>query len=90
MSQNRQEKADAKYLPKLQSCFTSMQRTDMNINKYMIDVPGPSEYIADITKDFGSARKGGEKRPFGVNTNRFGSDENGVPGAGTYKMPDSC
>lgn len=62
----------------------------MNINKFMIDTPGPSEYIADVTKDIGSGRKGGEKRPFGVNTNRFGSDENGIPGAGTYKLPDSC
>jgi len=32
----------------------------------------------------------GERRPFGVNTQRWGKDENGVPGAGTYKMPDSC
>ena len=33
---------------------------------------------------------GGDKKPFGVNTTRFGNDDNGVPGAGTYKLPDSC
>ena len=32
----------------------------------------------------------GEKRPFGVNGGRFESDETCVPGAGTYKLPDSC
>lgn len=32
----------------------------------------------------------GDKRPFGVNSIRFESDETFVPGAGTYKLPDSC
>lgn len=56
----------------------------------MLETPGPSEYIGDITRDIGKNLAGGDKRPFNVNTNRFGSDENGIPGAGTYKLPDSC
>jgi hypothetical protein len=33
----------------------------------------------------------GDKKPFGVNVKRFAEkDDNGVPGAGTYKLPDSC
>jgi len=28
--------------------------------------------------------------PFGVNTGRFITTDHGVPGAGTYKLPDSC
>ena len=47
----------------------------------MLETPGPSEYIADVTRDIGKNMAGGDKRPFNVNTNRFGSDENGIPGA---------
>jgi hypothetical protein len=32
----------------------------------------------------------GDKRPFGVNRHRWDNDETPVPGAGTYKLPDSC
>ena len=56
----------------------------------MLETPGHSEYVPDVTRDIGKNVKGGDKKPFGVNTTRFGSDETGVPGAGTYKLPDSC
>ena len=32
----------------------------------------------------------GDKRPFGVNRIRFDKDDTFVPGACTYKLPDSC
>ena len=33
----------------------------------------------------------GDKKPFGVNVKRFAEkDDNGVPGPGIYKLPDSC
>ena len=32
-------------------------------------------------------REAGKKRPFGINTKRFGDDDNGVPGAGKYEQP---
>jgi hypothetical protein len=60
----------------------------MNINKYMIDAPGPQDYIPDL--GINAMKNGGDRKPFGVNTIRFGKDDNGVPGAGTYKLPDSC
>ena len=44
----------------------------------------------DQTKDLNTTKLGGDSKPFGVNTNRFVGDENGVPGAGSYKLPDSC
>jgi hypothetical protein len=58
----------------------------------MLDLPGPSDYIPDITKDFDQNKVGGEKNPFGVNVKRFNDKQldNGVPGAGTYKLLDSC
>ena len=56
----------------------------------MLETPGPSEYIADMTRDIGKNIQGGERKPFGINTTRFGSDETFVPGAGTYKLPGSC
>ena len=58
----------------------------------MIDLPGPSDYIPDITKDIDMNKDSGEKKPFGVNVKRFDTkvSENGVPGAGTYKLPNSC
>lgn len=30
-------------------------------------------------------KEAGKKRPFGINSKRFGSDDNGVPGAGKYE-----
>ena len=59
-------------------------------NTHQLANPGPQDYIKDQTKDLNTSKAGGELKPFGVNTNRFGSDENGVPGAGTYRLPDSC
>lgn len=46
----------------------------------MIDAPGPQDYIADLGKT--DMRRGGDKMPFGVNTLRFVTIDNGVPGAG--------
>lgn len=54
----------------------------------MIDGPGPQDYLADLSKT--QMREGGDKKPFGVNTLRFVTIDNGVPGAGMYKLPDSC
>lgn len=56
----------------------------------MIDSPGPQDYIPDLSKSLYNMKDGGDRKPFGVNTIRFGKDDNGVPGAGTYKLPDSC
>ena len=56
----------------------------------MIDAPGPQDYIPDISMCHNQLKIGGDRKPFGVNTIRFGKDDNGVPGAGTYKLPDSC
>ena len=56
-----------------------------------MDLPGPQDYIPDTTKDLDSKKQGGEKKPFGVNVKRFKQErDNGVPGAGTYTLPDSC
>jgi hypothetical protein len=56
----------------------------------MIDAPGPQDYVPDLGKSLYTMKEGGDRKPFGVNTMRFGKDDNGVPGAGTYKLPDSC
>lgn len=58
------------------------------LNKMMIDGPGPQDYIQDLSKT--SMKKGGDKMPFGVNALRFQTIDYGVPGAGQYKLPDSC
>jgi len=55
----------------------------------MVNRPGPSDYAADNSPKKMAAREAGKKRPFGINTRRFGSDDNGVPGAGKYDQPDS-
>jgi hypothetical protein len=77
-------------LPKIQANFASSARTDMNVNKGMLFSPGPQDYIPDLSKSLYNMKDGGDRKPFGVNTIRFGKDDNGVPGAGTYKLPDSC
>jgi hypothetical protein len=43
-----------------------------------------------LTSNIGQNLEGGDKKPFGYNRKRFDPDDNGVPGAGTYKLPDSC
>lgn len=71
--------------------FRSQERTDTNTMKHMVNNPSCLDYMKDQTKsNFGSGVHDGERRPFGVNRHRFDPDDNGVPGAGTYKMPDSC
>ena len=47
--------------------------------------PGPSDYAADNSPKKLAAKEAGKKRPFGINTRRFGDDDNGVPGAGKYE-----
>ena len=54
----------------------------------MIDSPGPQDYVPIHAKS--TTRQAGDKMPFGVNTLRFTVPDFGVPGAGTYKLPDSC
>ena len=56
----------------------------------MIDAPGPQDYIPDLSKDLVAMKNGGDANPFGVNSLRFKTIDNGVPGAGQYKLPDSC
>jgi len=59
--------------------------------KHLLPNPGPQEYTANQAESKIAAKKEeGEKRPFGVNAGRFSGDETAVPGAGTYKLPDSC
>jgi hypothetical protein len=78
-------------LPKLTSNFTSKKRTDTTIIPHMIPLPGPQEYNVNQAESLIAAKKvEGEKRPFGVNTQRWDGDETIAPGAGTYKLPDSC
>jgi len=38
---------------------------------------------------FQKKNESGANRPFNVNNNRFRKDDNGVPGAGTYALPDT-
>jgi len=91
LSQNKQALAYEKYLPQLSFNFRSQRRTDTTILKHLLPNPGPQEYTANQAESKIAAKKEeGEKRPFGVNAGRFGSDETPVPGAGTYKLPDSC
>ena len=78
-------------MPKLTSNFTSKKRTDTTIFKHLLPNPGPQEYSTNHAESNIAAKKlEGDKRPFGVNTGRWDSDETAVPGAGTYKLPDSC
>ena len=62
----------------------------MIINKAQMANPGPQDYMADQANGNEKKAETGEKKPFGVNSQRFQGDEDGVPGAGTYKLPDSC
>ena len=88
MSQNRVDLVSKKHLPKISANFASTARSDNAFNKNMIDMPGPQDYIADLGKTV--IKESGDKKPFGANTIRFATIDNGVPGAGTYKLPDSC
>ena len=48
-----------------------------------------SMYPEVLRKHIQKCKKATNK-PFGVNRHRFDKDDNGIPGAGTYKLPDSC
>ena len=52
----------------------------------MLKTPGPQQY-QNLSKSI--VVKGGDSKPFGVNTIRFGKDDNGVPGAGAYEVEGS-
>ena len=83
-------KFQAKLSNKLTQNFKSMPRTDLNINPMQLDLPGPSDYAYDQSKSKHEGKnEGGNNRPFGTNIQRFTTVDNGVPGAGTYKLPDS-
>lgn len=56
----------------------------------MLDLPGPQDYAPDHSKSNVAIKdQSGASRPFGTNIQRFKRDDNGVPGAGTYSLPDS-
>jgi len=61
----------------------------MSLNSQILENPGPMDYIPDVSSTK-IEKEGGERKPFGVNKIRFEKHGNGVPGAGTYKLPDSC
>lgn len=90
MSINQQPKAYEKYLPQLNATFAGSARNDTQVNKMMIDCPGPQEYMPDTKNIHYAPKRGGDTLPFGVNTIRFKKDDNGVPGPGNYKAADSC
>lgn len=63
----------------------------MNANSSQIDLPGPQDYAKNqALSNFERKKQSGANRPFNVNHNRFTNDDNGVPGAGTYSLPDTC
>ena len=82
--------AHARNLPKFSAAFKTEKRKDFNINKMTIDNPSPGDYMPDLNETLNTVNHPGNNRPFGINTKRFGSDENGVPGAGTYQAKGSC
>ena len=69
--------------------FRSPARPDLHVSSEVANRPGPSDYAADNSPKKLAAREAGKRRPFGINTKRFGGDDNGVPGAGKYDQPDS-
>ena len=77
-------------MPLNSSAFINSERNDLSLNRTLLENPGLAEYIPDVTNQLNTYRLSGEKRPFGVNTGRFLTTDNGVPGAGTYQLPDSC
>jgi len=77
-------------MPASSAAFVNSERNNITMNRQHLENPGFTEYIPDVTNNLNSYRLSGEKRPFGVNTGRFLTVDNGVPGAGTYKLPDSC
>ena len=64
--------------------FRSPPRNDLYVSSAMASQPGPSDYAANNSPKKQGPRQAGTGRPFGINTKRFGSDDNGVPGAGKY------
>ena len=68
-----------------------MKRTDTTVFRHLLPNPGPQEYNANQAESkIAAKRLEGEKRPFGVNAERWQNNETSVPGAGTYQLPDSC
>jgi hypothetical protein len=76
-------------MPEKTSAFVNSERNNLMLNPMMLTTPGPTEYIADQTKQ-PVHKETGDKRPFGVTSSRFKTIDHGVPGAGSYKLPDSC
>lgn len=60
------------------------------VNAAQLVTPGMTEYQPDVEKTINSTKYGGDKRPFNNNEKRFQTIDHGVPGAGQYKLPDSC
>jgi hypothetical protein len=70
--------------------FKSIERDDIMLNKQAIMNPSLEKYIPDVSLSISRPKKSGEDKPFGVNTMRFKCIDYQVPGAGTYKLPESC
>lgn len=74
----------------LSNAFKGMERDDIQILKHIMNSPDCHKYQPDLNSTLDAQKFTGEKRPFGVNTSRFASVDLGIPGAGTYNLPDSC
>jgi len=75
-------KSHQRHLPKNSAAFINSKRDDMTINRAVLDNPSPIDYQQDVFNDVSKKKDLGDRRPFGVNQQRFGKDDNGVPGAG--------
>jgi hypothetical protein len=60
------------------------------MNRQQIENPSFLQYCPDVTQTFNGKKDSGLSKPFGVNEGRFRSIDHGIPGAGTYKLDDSC
>ena len=74
-------------MPANATAFINSERNNLIMNSYMLDNPAPTEYQDEIKAN---PKFAGDKRPFLTNAGRFKTIDNGVPGAGTYKLPESC
>ena len=61
------------------------------MSKQLLENPSVLEYAKNHAEStFISEKQGGDRRPFGVNTDRFTSKDNVGPDMGTYELPEAC
>lgn len=77
-------------MPKSSSIFVSKERDNCFLSKQQIQNPSFLQYQPDFSKTSYNKKEEGTNKPFGVNEGRFRSIDHGVPGVGSYKLPDSC